>query len=602
MTDRPLFSHPAAGAPSPAPLTRQALIERERQRRLALIEARAAGSSPAAGDPQAKNDPQTLQQTDGTQSNIGSTPEPRVQDKQVPDGFESETAWQAGQQAARAVAAAARAAGHPAPQLETDTSDTAAQQLAHYLVSAVLPLPPLTALQALIQAGDWLEALLPPRHAARARTLLRSDRDNMSARYSSAPDDENDEADNAWQRYADYMKLTQYGRVTAEAQHKLLRFLPLPVIDDLIDDGHITARAVPHHGDRRLYLQARLTPSEVSTEGLRDLAWADELTRREFRLRLARGDIAVLDEAQHLTDTQRQLAADLTHVRSTGRIPTELSAHKWLWPALERLAPQAPVHLRRDKAFGSWYVVRRMHRALRAAHRMQLSKDHKRADSLLKHARNDANALREIWTPGSWEAKNILAYLLVLNGSGDEVYDKALELISPTAPGQGPREDQLPGTGRANLEHNREVLRQLQRHREDDHVLNPYLVLDAPDGAPTQVWKDKWRALRRALDEDGEAAVNQAKDAIQARERGRAPIEPFLLPLMPSKWAAPLAEAAPVRAGTPQMPRRTVSPTQQEQDYARDQAAQMIIRAACQNVGLPATTEACPTPVSESGN
>ncbi|WP_330279150.1 hypothetical protein OHO83_09210 [Streptomyces sp. NBC_00569] len=602
MTSGPLFSHPAAGDRPPAALTRQALIEQERQRRLALIEARATGSSPTARNPPAQDNPQTPQQTDSTQPHPGSAPAPRPQDRRLPDGFTSETAWQAAQQAARAVAAAAQAAGYPAPHLETQTPDTTAHQLAQYIVSAVLPLPPLTAVQTLLQAGTWLEALLTPRHAARARTLLGSDRAYKPARYSSPPDNENDEADAAWQRYADYTRLTQYGHVTAEAQQKLLRYLPLSVIDDLIDDGHIAARAVPPHGDRRLYLQARLTPSEVSTEDLRNLGWTDELTRREFRLRLARGDIAVLDEAQHLTDAQRQLAADLIQVHSTGRIPTELSAQKWLWPALERLAPQAQIHLRRDKAFGSWYVVRRMHRALRAAHRMQLSKDYKRADSLLKHAQNDANALREIWTPGSWEAKNILAYLLVLNGSGDETYDKALELISPTAPGQGPREDQLPGTGRANLEHNRGVLRQLQRHREDDHVLNPYLVLDAPDGAPNQVWKDKWRALRRALDEDGEAAVNQAKDAIQARERGRAPIEPFVLPLMPSKWAAPLAEAAPVRAGTPQMPRRSAPPTQQEQDYARDQAARTIIRAACQNAGLPATAEACPTPVSESGN
>ncbi|MFF4829393.1 hypothetical protein ACFY20_42120 [Streptomyces sp. NPDC001312] len=398
------------------------------------------------------------------------------------------------------------------------------------------------------------------------------------------------------------MRLTQYGRVPAEGQQRLAQCLPLPVVDDLVDDGHLAVKAVPEDGDRRLYLQARLAPSQVDLEDLHGLGWTEEQARREFRIRLARGDVAVLDEARGLTDEQLRLAADLAQARATGRIPSELSARRWLWPALERLAPQAAVNLRRDKAFGSWYVVRRMHRALRAAHREQLLRDHKRADALLKRAQNDANALRDIWTPGSWEAKNLLAYLLVLNPTGDQPYDEALEVISPVAPGRGLREDQLPGAGRTHLEHNRTVLRQLQRHREDDHLLNPYLVLGVPDDAPTQVWKERWRALRRALDDDGEAAVNQAKDAIQARERGRAPAEPFLVPLMPQRWANPAAGAAATGAGAPPMPRRTAAPTQQERDYARDQAARGVIRAACQNVGLPADAVAFPAFFPESSN
>lgn len=597
MTAGPVFSHPAADDRSTPPLTRDALIERERQRRLALIAARATSSPTAVETSRVADSQQTSEQAEGAPipeaSVSGSLQTP------VPDGFESELAWRAAQSAARTVAAAAREAGHPAPQLESLASTTTADQLAQSMVAAVLPMLPLSAVQTLVTARESLEALLPLGPAVRARALLAGDPGHVPAGYGST---QGDEIDETWKRYADYVRLAQYGRVSVEDQQRLLDSLPLPVVDDLIDDGHLTARAIPEDGDRRLYLQARLTPSQVDMEGLRELGWTEEQDRREFRLRLARGDIAVLDEPRALTDEQRRLAADLAHVGSTGRIPSNLSAQKWLWPTLERLAPQAPVNLRRDKAFGSWYVVRRMHRALRAAHRAQLSKDHKRADSLFKHARNDANALQEVWTAGGWEAKNLLAYLLVLNGAGDEVYEQALEVISPMAPGGGLREDQLPGVGRSNIEHNREVLRQLQRHREDDHVLNPYLVLDAPDGAPTELWKDKWRILRRALDDDGEAVVNQAKDAIQTRERGRASVEPFLLPLMPQKWANPSADAAPTGAGASPMPRRTAPSTQQERDHARDQAAWGIMRAACQNVGLPATAETCPTLFPESSN
>lgn len=586
----PLFSHPADGSRPASALSREELIERERQRRLALIAERASGS-PTAPPPQPR--PQ------GALAGETAAPADRPVSASVPEGFPSEPAWHAAQQAARAAAAAAREAGHPSPPLEHLAPDTDACQLARLVVAAALPLAPIAAVRMLAEAAAAMEALLPPGHTARARALLADAPSQVAADYGSAP---GSSADDAWQVYAHYVRLTQYGRVPAEDQQRLAQLLPLPVVDDLVDDGHLVPRAVPEDGDRRLYLQARLTPSQVDTEGLLRLGWTQEQARREFRLRLARGDVAVLDEARGLTDEQLKLAADLAKVRAAGRIPAELSAMKWLWPALERLAPQAPVNLRRDKAFGSWFVVRRMHRALRAAHREQLLNDHRRADSLLKHARNDANALREIWTPGGWEAKNLLAYLLVLNATGEESYDEALEMISPVAAGGGLREDQLPGAGRTHLEHNRTVLRQLQRHRDDDHLLNPYLILGVADGAPTEVWKEKWRALRRALDDDGEAAVNQAKDAIQSLERGRAAVEPFLVPLLPPRWANPTAGAAATGAGAPPMPRRTAAPTQQERDYARDRAARGIIRAACQNVGLPADAAAFPASFPESSN
>ncbi|MER6110659.1 hypothetical protein [Streptomyces hirsutus] len=434
--------------------------------------------------------------------------------------------------------------------------------------------------------------------ALRARFLL-EDLEGLEA-IDRRPDEPESEtaADRSWRLYTCYVRLRAVS-IEASEQRELTEYLPLPVVDDLVDAGCLTARAVPEEGSRRLYLQARLTPSEVGADGLQELGWHSELARREFYTRLADGDASVLDQTSGLTSAQRELIAELKAVGESGRITPELSQKPWLWPVLERLAPQTPVNLRRDKSFGPWLLVRRIQRALRMAHQSRLRGEEQKHQTLLRAAWNDAHALRHSWTLAGWEARNAMAYLLVLHADDGSRYEEALDTLSP-APGSGMREDRLPGEARRRLESNREVLHRLARQRERSHILNPYLVLGVPDG--TDHWKDRWRALRRSLDMDGEALANEAKDAIEAFERGHAAVPPYALPLVPGKWAAPRVGVPETVRGAMPMPRQTPPAADAERQFAKQQAAAAIVGTACGTMGLPPVGEFLEDPLRKSSS
>ncbi|MGW4436065.1 hypothetical protein ACWELO_09935 [Streptomyces sp. NPDC004596] len=578
MTAESLFFHAGQAVSSPGEkLSRQQLLERERRRRLALIEERnqddgeRSGSRPAvdrgrdvvAGDSVAQDD---------------ALPTPVL-----PAGFESEERWQEATAAAARIASTVRGAGHPSGALEGGIHRLVAGGLARVVVEAVRPLPPGEAVRLLSEAHQAGIPVLAGDQAVRTRLLLTGLPNQESP--GRVPDEGKLESDTerAWRLYAASERL-RYSSVTAHEQQELVEYLPLPVVDDLIDAGRLTARAVPSGGPRRLYLQARLSPWEVDQDGLRELGWHSELTRRDFYARLTEGDLSVLAQDSELSSSQRELAAALRRARDSGQVPADLADRRWLWAALERLAPQTPVNVRRDKTFGPWLLVRRIHRALRLAHQAQIRREDQKYETMLRAAWNDATALQGSWTAAGWEARNALAYLLVLQGADGSRYEEALDALSP-GPASGMREDRLPGPARHRLETNRDVVRQLARQRDKSHLLNPYLVLGVPDGASD--WKSRWRALRRTLDMDGEALVNEAKDGIDALERGRASVPLYALPLMPDRWTQPQAVPSEHRSGALPLPRRSSPPSDAEAQFARERAAAAIVVCACQNVGLP---------------
>ncbi|MGW2795965.1 hypothetical protein [Streptomyces sp. NPDC001269] len=521
----------------------------------------------------------------------GAVPKPSgapavVQHSAVPQGFASAESWKAATAAVQAIAEAARAADCPCHQLEHRVETVSAEEMTRLVLSAVQQLPPVMAVEQLLTARGGLPEVLSPLLAQRARALLnRQPFVGPAAGGDEGHGNSPAAVEATWRLYTDYERLTQHGALPAEAQERLLVRLPLPVVDDLIDIGGVTTKAVPHDGQRALYLQARLTPSRVDDAGLDALGWDDEKERRAFWLRLARGDIAVLDEPGFRGPDERELAAELRQIGESGVIPDDFAGREWLWCALEKLVPHAQVNLRRSKRFTGWFIVRRLHRTLLAAHRAELQQTGT-AGALFRRAWEEATALERVWNVASWEAKNVLAYLLVVKGEGGPRYDEAIEALSPTHV-RGVREDALSITGRSSLENNRAVLRHLQQRREDDHVLNPYVVLGVRDYAPEAVWKGQWRRLRAQFDEDGEAAVNQAKDAIQAQERGHAAVPLFTLALMPQKWAAPeVGTSRGIHTAEP-MPRHTQPPTPEERDFARTEAARDIVREACRAAGIP---------------
>ncbi|MFG2879147.1 hypothetical protein ACGFYU_29795 [Streptomyces sp. NPDC048337] len=521
----------------------------------------------------------------------------------LPDGFLSEEDWKAAVDAVRDVAETVRAAGFSASALEGRATYAARDSLAAAAVSAVLPLRPVAAVTALAGALGSFPELLPHLQAARARALADDLPGRVHDGYTSGPAGGGEaDPDVAWRQYTNYKRATQRIRITDEAQQELLQNLPLPVVDDLIERNLLRSHALPAAGGHSLYLQARLTPGLVPSQRLAELGWEEEATRREFATRLAGGDVSVIDSVTILSPEQQSLAAQLAEVRERGRIPDSLMGRKWLWPALEKLAPHAPVNLRAQQQFASWFMVRRILRMVRNGHLARLHGDRERSDAAFRRAWDEARPLQGIRTGASWEARNICAYLLLLSTSPAPPYDDALEEMRPVSSREGMSEDQLTRQARTNLEHNREVLRKLRQHRDSEHVLNPYLALGVRDLAREDEWKEVWRTLRRRLDDEGEAAVNQAKDAIQDEERGHAATGSFRLPLSPAKWEAPAVGSAPFQAGAQPMPRRTSPATAEEREYARSWAAEGILRVACDNLGLPWSTGRGPVPISESSS
>ncbi|MEU9867402.1 hypothetical protein AB0C87_06090 [Actinomadura sp. NPDC048021] len=451
-------------------------------------------------------------------------------------------------------------------------------ELAATVVRDALALPPIEAISLLLQSHRAGLAVLPEYQAARAEALL----DRAPGRLPvEDPATTSSEADAAWQLYSDSERIWHV-RLDVEQQRRLLENLPLSVVDDLIDAKRVSTQAVPEDGDRRSYLLARLAPAQLNREELVELDWQEELIRQDFTIRLASGDLAVLNDIDALTGAQHRLATALRKVRTDGEITPELIRQRWLWPALERLAPDATLSVPQHKPYARWLLLRRTIRIVRKAHEARLRGDEQNYHVMLQNAWRTAKSLQGIRADVGWEARNILAYLIVLRAGRTPNYDEALNVLDPP-PELVLSEDKLPQEARLHLRANRQVLHAIKDQHKNAYVINPYILLGVPDGFPN--WKKRWRDLRVSLDADGEAHINEAKDAIQAWERGRSSLPPYALPLLPNKWANPsVRNNSPSHHVTP-MPRRTPPSTEDERELTREGAAQGIALAARSTIG-----------------
>lgn len=567
MTTEAFFSDVNSGDGSGSTVPdREELLRRDRQRRLALLEQKKHRQQVEAL-PAETPAPQLLEIGQPALKESSPRLQPNERSQQALD-------------AVHAVADAARAAGHPATQLEESMRSTTVEALAPAVVRAVLPLPPVQAVSLLWRSHRAGLAVLSEHQAARAEALL-----NRNPGTVAGEDDEDPDMTAAWQLFVDHER-SRYLRLDQEGQRRLLLHLPLPVVDDLIDAKRVSPQAVPDDGERHLYLLARIAPWQVSRDELMVLDWHEELARREFKARLARGDVRALQDLDALHGEQHRLATALQDVRLTGEIPPELAGQRWLWPALERLAPNAAINFREHKPYAQWLVVRRILRAIRQAHHARLRGDDQKYHVMLQTAEECATLLQASRAIAGWEARNALAYLKVLRSGHSPQYDNALNILSPST-GRALSDTALPQEAQRVLTRNREILDTLKEQNKNVHILNPFAVLGVADKFPD--WKERWRELRKSLDADGEAQVNEAKDAIQAWERGRAPVALFALPLLPEKWANPRSDDRTTGQDARPMARKTSPPTADEREFARRNAAEGIIRAACSHVGSPMT-------------
>ncbi|WP_374776515.1 hypothetical protein OG756_30880 [Streptomyces sp. NBC_01310] len=556
------FSH----GPDPAE-DLEALKQRELARRIALQTARARGERPAVirSSPARAGEGAARSPAAGTDG--GAPARVTAAALLVPEGFVGQEAWDRALVFARRVLPAP-ASGAPG------LGEMSARQLASDVLEASARLEPFEAVALLVEAADHGLPVADPVATARARALLKDDPLPLPG-----------EPETSWQVYQDERRLQEF-QLPAGRQKPLLSVLPIPVLDDFIDEEWITAAPEPDGSPRTAYLRARLVPEALSDGELSLLNWRLERERREagpgsepgpawpdswsLLLRLQQGDAqAVEEDWPVLPRTVRELLNELRTVSETGRVSRHLAEDQALWPLLERLAPEARSE---SKEFYGWLAVRRLLRALRHLHRAEIRGDQELAEVQRQAAWDLTGHLAFASQAVRWEAQNARAYL----SAGPDPAEAA-RCLAHDAESHPPRQQELGDAAVSRLLGNRSFL---ERHRpsDRDRLVNPYLVLGVEDGSTE--WKRSWRALRRELDESGCVRINQAKDAIESAQREDRDAERLVIPLAPHRWADPTAVSH--RLGLPAEPveRATEPPSESDREWARAAAAREIITLA----------------------
>ncbi|WP_431681294.1 hypothetical protein [Kitasatospora sp. KL5] len=554
------------GATGPADELEE-LRRRELARRRALAEARERGERPALRSGRGAS-PAAAERRHGPVGSVAADP------VRVPEGFADAGAW------AEALAFARRVLGGPPPDA-SPAPDLIARQLAAEIIRAASQLAPVAGVAVLTEADGHGIPVLDPPAAARARALL-----------AGTPAVVPGAAGSAWQVYQDEQSIDEF-HISETRQKALLSVLPLAVLDDFVDEEWITAVPEPDGSPQAVYLRARLAPDTLTDEELSQLDWPLERERRtagtgtepgpdwpdSWRLlsRLQQADAgAVTEEWFGLPQGVRKLLDELREVRRTGYVSQDLAADRSLWLLLERLAPDGRGGSRQ---FTGWLSVRRMLRAIRHAHRAGLHGETERAERMRAAAWESADRLEHGPQTVRWEARNVRAYLLAADDPG-----RAASWLELDAESRPPRFRELGESAAHSLQRNRRYLKSGPRS-ERNGPLNPYLVLGVEDASPD--WKQSWRRLRRELDESGNVAVNQAKDAIEAAERGQGEVARFVLPLAPHRWAVPPGVSRLLELPAEPMGRLTEPPSEADRAWAREAAAREIIEAAAGLLSQP---------------
>ncbi|MER5352070.1 hypothetical protein ABT093_17290 [Kitasatospora sp. NPDC002551] len=540
----------------------EGLRQRELDRRRALAEARARGERPPL-------------RAGGASAAAVRGPAPTGSPAPVvPEGFADAGAW------SEALAFTRRVLDGSAPGAGPAESLTA-HQMAAEVVRAVSALAPVAGVSVLAEAADHGIPVLGPPGASMARALL-----------ANTPRAVPGAAGSAWQVYQDEQSINEF-HVPANRQKALLSVLPLALLDDFVDEEWITAVPEPDSSPRAAYLRARLAPDALSDEELSQLDWPLERERRaadsiagpgddwprswHLLHRLRRADArAVTEEWSGLPADVRKLLGELRAARRTGQVSQDLAADRSLWLLLERLAPG---NRSGSRQFTGWLGVRRMLRAVRQAQLAELHGETVRAEHLRAAARECADRLDHGPQNVRWEARNVRAYLLAASDPG-----KALPCLELDAESRPPLLKELGQSAAHALQRNRRFLASRSRP-ERNGPLNPYLVLGVEDASPD--WKQSWRTLRRGLDESGKVAVNQAKDAIEAAQRGKLELARFVLPLAPHRWLVPPGISRRLDLPPEPMPRRTEPPSDADRAWARQAAAREVISSAANLLSRP---------------
>ncbi|MFB7605354.1 hypothetical protein [Streptomyces gardneri] len=349
---------------------------------------------------------------------------------------------------------------------------------------------------------------------------------------------------------------------------RILPWIPLGIVDDLIDAGAITRRTGPWRlrasDYDQQYLLARLSPEYVEPEAADALAWDQAVERRRFLagedveaeegslydlLQLAaEGDPSVLKELEHLLP--RPLVLRVRQVRDgalTGNWEADILGDRGLWRLMAALwEPRAAIVPARSPFHA---LV-----ALRHAYDMICVRDFKRAraqvEKLVGFEGGDPRQLDEAW--------NMWAYLALI----DEDLDKARVGLAHVAD----------HAGRAQLNLVHVTRRQEVPRNNRSHAENPYLELGLPDRS--EAWKKRYRDLRHEYADDREEAarLNKAMRRIQKAELAEDWSDFYVLPLDRTVFDLPVARPVTLVPPVEPMPRRTAPGDREDFETVRRRA------------------------------
>ncbi|MGP4051583.1 hypothetical protein [Streptomyces sp. 2A115] len=349
---------------------------------------------------------------------------------------------------------------------------------------------------------------------------------------------------------------------------RTLPWMPLGVVDDLIDAGVVTWDGEPWHlrsaEHDRHYLLARLSPEQVDPRTAVTIGWKDAVQRRQFlngedieweegsRYDLlqcaADGDTSVLKELEYFLP--RPLVLRLRRIQDgalTGNWDPDVLADRGLWRLMSALwEPKAAVSPGRS----DFHALA----ALRYAYDVICAGDFKKAraqtDKLAAYEEGDRRQHDEAW--------NMRAYLALLDGD----LDSALIALTSIA-------DHHP-----RAEANLELIKRRRGIPRNDrpHPSNPYLELGLPNRS--DVWRQRYRDLRREYADDREEAarLNRAMRRIQQAAQAEDWSGFFVLPLDADVFELPSVPPVTLVPPVEPMPRQTAPEDPADLDAVRRRA------------------------------
>ncbi|MGW2641541.1 hypothetical protein [Streptomyces sp. NPDC001348] len=419
------------------------------------------------------------------------------------------------------------------------------------------------------------------------------------------------EAVDAWQLHLEALEAQGRAVLSTASWQRLVERLPLPVVDDLIDQGGLRVNDAPHiwpeQTERVRYVRARLDPGRLDDDDVEALDWQDEECRRalaaggtvqpvdgrhdEWSLRsaLLSGDISVLDtirsaECEELPRDLADLVLSLQRIRRGGGVDNRLGHDRSLFGLLEDCLPGGRL-VSGGTAFHHWAGTRRLYRLLDDMH-WAMACEPQETERVVRAILQQAAALRNPESRGTAgaadrEARAVqayLAYLYARPGERDRL-DQGVGLLEEILKRGGRRRGGVDGEPRRRMRALSELLQALRFKGKPHDVLNPYFALCVEHGSSE--WGQGWRDLRRQVPPEQLEYINGAKDRIRrietARRLGDDGEALYELPLNEEFLWVPDVRGELLHPAPRPLARRTPPSTEQEKSWTADQAAQEII-------------------------